>query len=89
MSDPFDYLQNRGLLSTLTLDLRMKNARKVGIPLEEAGERWPKDSYAWVLQDRRRLNKPVPYKHPNGIVRWVPLSPATEAAVRKKLKSGR
>ena len=28
--------------------------------------------------DPPRIKKLVPYKHPNGIVRWVPLSPATE-----------
>jgi hypothetical protein len=78
-----------GCIGPLTPDLRMKNARKMGISVEEAGRRWPKDSYAWVLQKRQRLDKPVRYKHANGIVRWVPLSPATEAAVRKQLKSGR
>lgn len=77
-----------GCIGPLTRDLRIRNARKMGVSVEEAGERWRKNSYAWVLQNRRRLNKPVPYKHPNGIVRWVPLSAATEAAVRKQLKSG-
>ena len=43
----------------------------------------------WVLQNRQRLKRPVPYKHPNGVVRWVPLSPATETAVMKQLGPGR
>jgi hypothetical protein len=77
-----------GCIGPLTRDMRIRNARKMGVSLEEAGQRWPKDFYAWVLQNRLRLKKPVPYKHSNGIVRWVPLSPATEAAVRKQLKFG-
>ena len=76
-----------GCIGPLTRDLRIRNARKMGVSVEEAGEPWPRNSYAWVLKNRRRLNKPVRYKHPNGIVRWVPLSPAIEQAVRKQLKS--
>lgn len=77
--------QLTGCIGPLTRDLRIRNARKMGVSVEEAGERWPKDSYAWVLKKRRRLNKPVRYKHPNGTVRWVPLSPVIEVAIRKQL----
>ena len=71
----------------LTRKLRIHNARKMGITVAQASERWPTDYYAWVLRGRQRLGTPVPYKHPNGVVRWVPLSRATEAAIRRQLKS--
>ena len=61
----------------LTRKMRIRNARKMGVTVAEASERWPADQYAWVLRRRRRLAKPIPYKHPSGIVRWVPLSSAT------------
>jgi hypothetical protein len=75
-------------IGPLTRELRIRNARKMGITVADASERWATDYYAWVLRKRRRLRKPVPYAHPNGVVRWVPLSVATEAAVRRQLKSG-
>lgn len=27
--------------------------------------------YAWVLENAKRFDKPVPYKHPSGAVIWV------------------
>jgi hypothetical protein len=74
-----------GCIGPLTREMRMRNARRMGITVAEASRRWPTDYYAWVLRKRRRLAKPVPYKHPNGVVRWVPLSAAIELAVRKQL----
>jgi len=74
-------------IGPLTRELRIHNARKMGITKLEASERWPTDYYAWLLQKRMRLRRPVPYKHPNGIVRWVPLPKAVEANVRAQLKS--
>jgi hypothetical protein len=57
----------------LTRDLRIRNARKIGVSIETAAEPWPRGLYAWVLRNRRRLSRPVRYKHPNGIVRWGPV----------------
>lgn len=36
-------------------------------------KRW---SYAWVLEDVKRYDKPIPYKHPQGAVIWVKLKRA-------------
>ena len=30
-----------------------------------------KKNYAWPLSDAKRLEKPVPYIHPQGAVKWV------------------
>jgi hypothetical protein len=30
-----------------------------------------KKNYAWPLSNAKRLKKPVPYKHPQGAVKWV------------------
>ena len=48
------------------------NARRA----ELASEAWSKNDppqYAWVLDQVRRLPKPVPYEHPRGAVIWVTL----------------
>lgn len=38
---------------------------------------YPK-TFAWVLARPRRLERPVPYQHPNGAVIWVKLAPGTQ-----------
>ena len=40
-------------------------------------------AYAWVLEDVRRLDTPVPYHHPSGAVIWVKLDEKTAARVAK------
>ena len=69
----------------LTREQRIQNARKMGMSVDEAAERWPRGLYAWVLKKRHRLSNPVPYKHPHGAIRWVPLSVAVEKAILKQL----
>jgi hypothetical protein len=69
----------------LTRQVRIQNARKIGVTAETAGEPWPRGLYAWVLKKRQRLTIPVPYKHPSGIVRWVPLSPFVTKAVLRQV----
>jgi hypothetical protein len=48
------------------------------IPADEIGkgegERW---NIAWVMQNARRLEMPVPYNHPSGAVIWVSLDEKT------------
>lgn len=73
-------------IGPLTRPIRMANARKMGMSVSEAAERWPKNTYAWVLKKRQRLAEQVKYKHPNGITRWVPLSPTVKQAVLKQLE---
>jgi hypothetical protein len=72
-------------IGPLTLPLRIRNFRRMGITRAEAGARWPTDFYARVLRKRRRLTKPVPYTHPSGGIRWVALTPATEKAIKRQL----
>ncbi len=36
-------------------ELQIRNARKMGITVAEAGERWATDYYAWVLRKWRRF----------------------------------
>jgi hypothetical protein len=40
-------------------------------------------AYAWVLEDVRRLDTPVPYNHPSGAVTWVKLDEQTAARIAK------
>ena len=40
----------------------------------------------WVLRNARRLNMPVPYKHPSGAVIWVNLEPDTAAKVEAQAR---
>lgn len=72
-------------IGPLKREQRIQNAQRMGITVDEAAARWPQDSYAWVLRKRRRLSHPVRYVHPQGAIRWVPLSPAMEKAVLKQL----
>ena len=39
----------------------------------------------WLLQNAKRLKKPVPYKHPSGAVIWVNLAPSVSRAVEAQL----
>jgi hypothetical protein len=42
-------------------------------------------TFAWVLQNARRLSEPVPYSHPYGAVIWVNLTPAVENVVLQQV----
>jgi hypothetical protein len=42
-----------------------------------------RQTYAWVVKNAHRLERPVPYLHPPGAVIWVRL----DAAVEKKIKA--
>ena len=39
--------------------------------LKKRSKSFYKKNYAWPLSDAKRLEKPVPYKHPQGAVKWV------------------
>ena len=69
----------------LTRALRIANARKMGVSADEAAEAWSRGLYAWVLRKRRRLSHPVRYRHPQGVIRWVSLSPTVEKAILRQL----
>jgi hypothetical protein len=60
-----------------------KNARKAGLSPSEARRRPYPKTYAWVLENAKRLKRPVPYKHPSGAIIWVRLSGKVERAIRQ------
>ncbi len=55
----------------LTPDEYRHNFDKHRVPVEN-GLMYPK-TYAWILQDARRFEHPISYKHPSGAVIWVRL----------------
>ena len=59
----------------LTLEQMIKKTSKHRIPkkdLEKYGLYYKK-TYAWVLENAKRLVKPIPYKHKPGAIIWVKL----------------
>lgn len=72
-----------GCIGPLTADEFRKNAKKAGKRPSEVTLGYYRQTYAWVLKNARRLQRPVPYKHPSGAVIWVRL----ETAVEKKIKA--
>lgn len=67
------------VVGPLTLDQVMKNARRMGTTRAEVEADladWRQDCrdgkvYAWVLQDVRRLRRPVAFANPSGAVTWA------------------
>ena len=59
-----------------------ENAAKAGMGPAEAVITRYRDTYAWVLTNPKRFNKPIPYEHPGGAVIWVKLTGKTEQAIR-------
>ena len=72
-------------IGPLTRELRTRDARRMGVNAETAAQPWPRGLYAWVLKKRRRLLKPVHYKHPKGVIRWVPLPLSVEKVIVRQL----
>lgn len=42
-------------------------------------------NHAWVLKDVKALNKPVPYRHPSGAVKWVTLDASTSQEILRSV----
>lgn len=57
----------------LTYDEYRSSFEKHAIPLEHTIKYPYKKTYAWVFENPRIFDKPIPYKHPNGAVIWVKL----------------
>jgi hypothetical protein len=55
------------------------------VPPSEVGQRYER-TYAWVLDNARRLDRPVPYQHPSGAVIWVRLDESVIAEIRNQLR---
>jgi hypothetical protein len=74
------------VLGPLSLKELSANRRKAGINRDEPLYRLPyKKSFAWILQNPKRLRRPVPYIHPPGAVIWVRLRPDVERAVLQQI----
>jgi len=69
-----------GVEGPLTLELLRRNVRRAGFV---AGELKYDTTYAWVLENARRLREPVPYRHPPGAVVWVRLEPGVARRLQK------
>ena len=71
----------------LNSDICSKNARKMGMSVDEALDCF--GDYAWVLEDVITFKEPVPYIHPSGAVTWVTLDQPTTKKVREEAKRSR
>lgn len=69
----------------LTPDEFRRNAKRARMRPSEATLGYYRQTYAWVVKNPRRLDKPVPYKHPPGAIIWVKLDSAVERKVRSQL----
>jgi len=61
------------VVGPLSLRQYKGSARKAGIQPGDIRELPYPQSYAWVLEDVRRLKHPISYNHPTGAVIWVRL----------------
>ena len=68
-------------LGPLTLGELRANARHLGCKRSEVVKPYAK-TFAWVLTRAKRLARPVKYRHPQGAIIWVNLSPAVSRRVR-------
>jgi len=47
-----------------------------------------KRTFAWVMENPRQLERPIPYIHPKGAVIWVRVSSDVQEAIRDQLSQG-
>jgi hypothetical protein len=77
-----------GVVGPLSLIELSANWRKAGFDRDENLFMLPyKQTFAWVLQNPKRLRNPVPYNHPSGAVIWVNLKPNVEREVLRQLSA--
>jgi hypothetical protein len=68
-------------IGPLTSTQFRRNAKKAGMRPSEATLGYYRQTYAWVVNNARRLARPVEYRHPSGAVIWVLLEPAVERKI--------
>ena len=76
-----DLVRTLPKLSPSALKASVDNHR---VPESEIGEDF-KYTTAWVLECRRLLREPVPYRHPPGAVIWVNLASEVTAMIERRL----
>jgi hypothetical protein len=75
-----------GVVGPLSLKELSSNWRKAGFDRNEHLLRLPyEQTFAWVLQNPKRLRPPIPYNHPPGAVIWVRLKPDVEHEVLQQV----
>jgi hypothetical protein len=76
-----------GVVGPLTLRDLAANTRKLGLKKSEiSGPLYYRKTFAWVLENARKLKTPVRYRHPYGCIIWVNLGPGVQAAISRQLK---
>ena len=65
------------VVGPLSIAQLKRNSGKHKVPQRvlDQGSRY-KNTFAWVIKEARPLLRPVKYRHPQGAVIWVNLSPA-------------
>jgi hypothetical protein len=76
-----------GVVGPLTLRDLAANTRKLGLKKSAIPGPLPyRKTFAWVLENARKLKTPVRYRHPSGCIIWVNLGPCVQAAISRQLK---
>jgi hypothetical protein len=65
------------------------NARQAGMRPNEATLGYYRQTFAWVMKNARRFERPVAYQHPSGAVIWVRLDAAVERKVKAQLPTAK
>ena len=62
-------------IGPLTVEQWNSNLRKMGLSKEDRikSKREIGDVYAWVIKSAKKLKKPIPYRHKQGIINWHPV----------------
>jgi hypothetical protein len=63
-----------------------KNAKKAGMRPSEATLGYYRQTFAWIVKNARRLERPVEYQHPFGAVIWVRLETVVERKIKAQLR---
>ena len=59
------------LVDCIELDLNTYKNSKQKHCIDDCDELPYKKTYAWVIKNAKRLEHPMPYRHPNGAIIWV------------------
>ncbi len=60
-------------LGPLSYQQLIDNVSQHRVPAEDIPHIAYKNTFAWILNNAKRFEKPIPYKHPSGAVIWVKL----------------
>jgi hypothetical protein len=70
----------------LSLDELRATNHLHAVPVERFGGKYHYERpHAWVLEGARRLERAIPYRHPNGAVKWVNLDEGSRAELERAL----